>query len=60
MFMEDDTLVEVIGQWKVELQHGSFENVLNVPKISVNQLYVDQMHSGTGKKVDFTPNSITI
>jgi len=61
IFMEYDILVEVTGQWKVELQHGSFENFLNVPKISVNLIYVDQiMRSGTGKGVDFTLNSVTI
>jgi hypothetical protein len=59
--MGDDTPVEVTRQGRVELQHGSFENVLHVPKLSVNLLFVYQIvHSGTGKRVEFTPDSITI
>ena len=61
ILMEDDTPVEVIGQGRVELPHGSFENVLHVPKFSVNLLYVYQIaHSGTGKRVEFTHDYVTI
>jgi hypothetical protein len=36
ILMGDDTLVEFIGQGRVELQHGSFENDLHVPNSSLN------------------------
>jgi hypothetical protein len=61
ILMGDDTPVEVIGQGRVELQHKSFENVLHVPKLSMNLISIYQItHSGTGKRVEFTPDSITI
>jgi hypothetical protein len=40
ILMRYDTLVEVIGQGRVELPNGSFENVLHVPKLSVNLLSI--------------------
>jgi hypothetical protein len=40
ILMGDDTLVEVVGEGRVELHNGSFENVLHVPKISMNLLLV--------------------
>jgi hypothetical protein len=44
-----------------ELDHGSFENVLHVPKLFVNLLLVYQItHLGSGKKVEFTPDSVSI
>jgi hypothetical protein len=61
ILMGDDTPVEVTGQGRVELQHGSFENVLHVSKLSVNLLSVYQItHSGTRKRVEFTLDSVTI
>jgi hypothetical protein len=45
----------------VELDHGSFENVLHVPQLSVNLLSMYQItHSSSGKKVEFTPKSVSI
>jgi hypothetical protein len=40
ILMGDDTPVEVIGQGRVEIPHKSFENVLDVPKLSVNILSI--------------------
>ena len=61
ILMGDDTPVEVTRQGRVELQHGSFENVFHIPKLSVNLLSIYQiMHSVTGKRVEFTPDSATI
>jgi hypothetical protein len=61
ILMGDDTPIEVIGQGRVELQHGSFENVLHVPKLSMNLLSIYQItQSGTRKRVEFTPDSVTI
>jgi hypothetical protein len=34
------TLVKFIGQGRLELVHKSFENVLHVPKLSVNLLSI--------------------
>jgi hypothetical protein len=38
--MGDDTPVAIAGEGRVELPNGSFENVLNVPKIYINLLLV--------------------
>jgi hypothetical protein len=59
--MGDNSPVEVTDKGRIELTNGSFENVLQVPKLSVNLLFVYQMtNSGTGKKVIFTPNLVDI
>jgi len=38
ILMGDDTSVVVAGKGRVELHNGCFENVLHVPKISINLL----------------------
>jgi hypothetical protein len=38
ILMGDDTPVVVAGKGRVELHNGCFENVLHVPKISINLL----------------------
>jgi hypothetical protein len=43
ILMGDDSLVKVIGKGRVELDHGSYENVLHVPKLSMNNLSVYQI-----------------
>jgi hypothetical protein len=59
--MGDNSFVEVTDKGRIELTNGSFENVLHVPKISVNLLSIYQMtNSGTGKKIIYTPNSMDI
>jgi hypothetical protein len=59
--MGDNSSVEVTGKGRIELTNGSFENVLHVPKISVNLLSVYQMtNSNTGKKFIYTPNVVVI
>jgi hypothetical protein len=40
ILMGYDTPVAVAGEGRVELHYGSFENVLYVPKIYINQLSV--------------------
>jgi hypothetical protein len=61
ILMGDDSSIEVVGKGRVELDRGSFENVLDVPKLFVNLLSMYQItHSGSGKKVQFTPNSMSI
>ena len=49
ILMGDNSSVEVTDKGRIELTNGSFENVLHVPKISVNLLSVYQMmNSDTG------------
>jgi hypothetical protein len=61
ILMGDNSFVEVTDKGRIELTNGSFENVLHVPKLSVNLLSMYQMtNSGTGKKVIFTPNVMDI
>jgi hypothetical protein len=61
ILMGDNSSVEVTGKGRIELTNGSFENVLHVPKISVNLLFVYQMTNyGTRKNIVFTPNVMDI
>jgi hypothetical protein len=59
ILMGDDTPVTVAGEGRVELHNGSFENVLHVPKISMNLLPVYQI-TQKGKKVEFTSDSVSV
>ena len=48
ILMGEKYQVEVIGKGRIELTNKRFENVLHVPKLSVNLLYMYQMKiSGT-------------
>jgi hypothetical protein len=61
ILMGGNSSVEVTGKGRIELTNGSFENVLHVPKLSVNLLFVYQMmNSSTRKKFIFKPNSVDI
>ena len=61
IMMGDNSSVEVTGKGRIELTNESFENVLHVPKLSVNLFSVYQMmNSGIGKKVVFTPIYVDI
>jgi hypothetical protein len=61
ILMGDNSFVEFTDKGRIELTNGSFENVLHIPKLSVNLLSMYQMtNSDTGKKVIFTPNSMDI
>jgi hypothetical protein len=57
--MGDDTPVAVAGERRVELTNGSFENVLHVPKLSINILSFYQV-TQIGKKVEFTSNLVFV
>jgi hypothetical protein len=59
VLMGDDTPVAVVGEGRVELHNGSFENVLHVPNLSMNLLSVYQI-TQKGKKVEFTLNLVSI
>jgi hypothetical protein len=40
ILMGDNSLVEVTDKGRIELTNGSFENVLHIPKLSINILFV--------------------
>ena len=59
--MGNDSPVEITDNGRIELNHGSFEDVLHVPKLSVNLLSIYQItHSGTRKKVEFILDAVNI
>jgi hypothetical protein len=59
--MGDNSPVEVIGKGRIELTNRSFENVLHVPKLSVNILSLYQMkNSSIRNKVIFTLDAVDI
>ena len=59
ILMRYDSLVEITKKGRIELNHGSFEDVLHVPKLSVNLLSIYQItHFGTENRVEFTPDVV--
>jgi hypothetical protein len=61
ILMGDNYFVEVTDKGRIELTNESFKNVLHVPKISFNLLFVYQiMNSDNRNKFIFTPNSMDI
>ena len=57
----DDSLTEIMGKGRIDLDHGQFNNVLYVPSIASNLLSVYQMtHTGSPKKVTFSPDEFDI
>jgi hypothetical protein len=61
ILMGDNSPVEVTDKGRIELTNGSFENVLHVPKISINLLLVYQMKIfDIGKRVIFTLDAVDI
>ena len=61
ILMGDNSLVKVTDKVRIELTNESFENVLQVPKLFVNLLFVYQMkNSNTEKRVIFTPDAVDI
>ena len=59
ILMGEDTLVAVAGEGRVELHNANFENVLYVPKLSMNLLSIYQI-AQKGKKVEFTSDSVLV
>jgi hypothetical protein len=59
ILMGNDTPLAVAGEGRVELPNGSFENVLHIPKLSINLLSFYQI-TQTGKKVEFTSYSFYV
>jgi hypothetical protein len=59
ILMGNDTPIAVAGEGRVEIHNDSFENVLHVPKISMNLLSVYQI-THKGKKVGFTSDLVSV
>ena len=57
--MGGDTPVVVAGEGRVELHNGSFENVLHVPKLSMNLPSVYQI-TQKGKNVELILDSVSV
>jgi hypothetical protein len=61
ILMGYNSSIKVTGKGRIELTNESFENVLHLPKLSINLFSVYQMKNyGNGKKFIFTPNSMEI
>ena len=57
--MGDDSTIILKGQGTINLEHGSFFNVLYVPSLSSNLLSIYQMtHTRVPKRVTFSPNDV--
>jgi hypothetical protein len=61
ILMGDNSPVKVIDKGRIELTNGSFENVLHIPKLSVNIVFVYQMkNSDIENKSILTPDEVDI
>lgn len=57
----NNTIMTVCGKGTICIQDGTFNDVLYVPSLSANLLSIYQIsHSGSGKIVEFTPDSVFI
>ena len=56
-----DSQIPVAGMSSVKIQHGEFKNVLYVPSLTANLLFVYRMtHTGTPKRVTFNSELVEI
>eukprot|EP00253_Pinus_taeda_P017505 PITA_17505 len=61
IYVGNDRSLNVVGTGTVHLDNGQFNDVLCVPTLSCNLLYVYQItHSGEGKNVEFSPHDVVI
>ena len=59
--MDDDTQIRVEGKGSIKLKHGVFKDVLYVPSLATNLLFVYQMkHTSSIKQVVFGTDSMEI
>ena len=56
-----DCQIPTAGRGSVKIQHGEFKNVLYVPSLAANLLFVYQMtHTSSPKRVTFDSDSVQI
>ena len=56
-----DTQIQDEGKGTIKLEHGVFKNVLYVPSLTTNAMYVYQMtHTSSPKRVVFEPDLVDI
>ena len=61
IYVCDERSLIVVGSGTIHLDNGRFNDLLCVPTLSCNLLYVYQItHSGEGKMVEFSPNDVVI
>ena len=59
--MGNNSEVKTKGKGSIQLEHGRFKDVLFVPSLASNLLYVYQMtHTRSPKQVIFGPDSVEI
>ena len=59
--MGDDSQILALGRGSIKIQHDEFKNVLYVPSLSANLLYVYKMtHTGSTKRITFDFDSVEI
>ena len=59
--MGDDSQIPVVVRDSIKIQHGQFKNVLYVPSLAENLLFVYQMnHTTSPKRATFESASIEI
>ena len=61
ILMGNNTVMTVCGKGSIDIDDGTFHNVLCVPSLSSNLLSIYQItHNGTGKTVEFSRDSVLI
>ena len=59
--MGDDSKIPIVGRGSMKLEHGKFHNVLYLPSLATNLLYVYQMtHIRSPRRVTFEFDSVEI
>ena len=59
--MGDDSHIPIVEKGSIKIKHGEFQNVLYVPSMKTNLLYVYQMtHTCSPKRVTFDPDTVDI
>ena len=59
--MGNNSKVQTKGKGSIKLEHGKFKDVLYVPSLAANLLFVYQMnHIGSLERVIFGPDSVEI
>ena len=59
--MGNSSKVQAKGKGSIKLEHGKFKDVLYVPSLAANLLFVYQMtHTGSLKRVIFSPDLVEI